>query len=718
MGINGGNHTEYYFEAYMRFNAFDICSAPDGTHQFKIVRLYSSGSQSLNLYPGVHCDAGWHHAADYHRPEVLLWDSLINAVPKSPSGWNHLAVYYKKSSAPGANDGKAQVFWNHRLVWDWASNYAKPENNPNGLFHGDFDSNGADLASDWAVGDYFSSASPDTSVDFDDVVLDHTQARVLLCNASTYAAATVCETQEPRTWTDSRIEVRENLGALARNATLYAYVVDRNGSVSPGLAVPPAGCYPSADQAALYEHTNYQGSCVVKGIGTYGDAAAMAPLQDNTASSVRVGADVEVEPCQGAGLTGTCQTFQGDVADLTGSPLGNDTASSLQVAARAAATAAGRYTPLTPARILDTRDGTGGISTPVGPGASVDVQVAGRGGVPAAGVSAVAMNVTVTQPSAAGWLTLSPAGSPRPLAANLNFTPGETVPNLVVAKLGAGGKAALFNSAGNSHVIFDVAGWYSDGGAAGNDGRYTALTPARILDTRDGTGAAAVRLGPGASLDLQVAGRGGVPASGAEAAVLNVAATNTTDASYLTVLPAGATRPLASNLNFNGGDTVSNRLMASLGTGGKVTIYNNAGSADVVVDVGGWYSGPSLAGASGAYTPLVPARILDTRDATGGITGPVAGGTSVDVQVTGRGGVPASGVSAVILNATVTQPAGPGWLTISPTGAARPLASDLNFAAGETRPNLVVARVGDGGRVNVFTPTGAHVVFDVAGWFS
>ena len=243
--------------------------------------------------------------------------------------------------------------------------------------------------------------------------------------------------------------------------------------------------------------------------------------------------------------------------------------------------------------------------------------------------------------------------------------------------------------------------------------------PARILDTRDGTGGG-VRLGPGASLDLQVTGRGGVPAAGAEAAVLNVAVTNTTATSYLTVYPDRRSPAPGRQPELHRAATrCRNRVMAKLGTGGKVTIYNNAGSTDVIVDVGGWYTDASVAGTTGVYTPLIPARILDTRDGTGGIAGPVAGGHArVDVQVTGRGGVPAVGVSAVILNATVTQPAGRGYLTISPTGTARPLASDLNYAAGETRPNLVVVKVGTGGKVSLFTSAGTHVVFDVAGWFS
>ncbi len=379
------------------------------------------------------------------------------------------------------------------------------------------------------------------------------------------------------------------------------------------------------------------------------------------------------------------------------------------------APAGGRYTPLTPARILDTRNGTGGISGAVGPGATVDVQITGQGGVPSSGVGAVAMNVTVTQPSATGFLTLYPTGTTRPLAANLNFVPNQTVPNLVVAKVGTGGKVSVYNSSGSSHVIFDVAGWYGEA-PAGNDGRFQSLVPARILDTRNGTGGG-VRLGPGASLDMQVSGQGGVPATGAGAAVLNVAVTGTTATSFLTVYPTGQPRPLAANLNFVAGNTVSNRVIAKLGTGGKLTIYNNAGSTDVIVDVNGWYTDASVAGTSGTYNPLVPARILDTRNGTGGISGLRPAGSTVDVQVTGQGGVPATGVSAVILNATVTQPGALGYLTIFPAGTARPLASDLNYASGETRPNLVVVKVGADGKVSLFTSASTHVIFDVAGWY-
>ena len=72
----------------------------------------------------------------------------------------------------------------------------------------------------------------------------------------------------------------------------------------------------------------------------------------------------------------------------------------------------------------------------------------GVGGVPASGVSAVVLNVTVTAPTAGELPDRVPNGTPRPLASNLNFVAGQTVPNLVVAKVGADGKVAVYNDAG------------------------------------------------------------------------------------------------------------------------------------------------------------------------------------------------------------------------------------------------------------------------------
>ena len=130
------------------------------------------------------------------------------------------------------------------------------------------------------------------------------------------------------------------------------------------------------------------------------------------------------------------------------------------------------FTPLLPARLLDSRagattiDGLQAGTGAAGPGATVNVTVTGRGGVPTLGVGAVVVNVTAVAPTTAGYVTVYPAGQPRPLSSNLNFTPGQTIPNLVIAKVGTGGQISLYNSSGATDLVVDVLGWYSDSGFA------------------------------------------------------------------------------------------------------------------------------------------------------------------------------------------------------------------------------------------------------------
>jgi len=364
-----------------------------------------------------------------------------------------------------------------------------------------------------------------------------------------------------------------------------------------------------------------------------------------------------------------------------------------------------RYHPLTPSRILDTRRSGG---APLASAATMSLQVTGNGGVPAAGVSAVVLNVAVTAPTASSYLTVFPAGEPMPLAANLNFGPGQTVTNLVTAKLGAGGRLSLFNATGTAQVIADVAGWYDDG-TLSTGARYHPVTPSRILDTRN----LALPLGPSATTSMQVTGQGGVPSTGVSAVVMNIAVTTTTASSYLTVFPAGEAMPVASNLNWAQGQTVPNLVTAKLGAGGRVSLYNAAGTTQVIADVAGWFDDGTTA-TGGLFHPVSPSRILDTR--TGG--GPLGSVAGLDVQVSGRGGVPTAGVAAVVMNVAVTAPTAVSYLTVFPAGEAMPPTANLNFVPGQTAPNLVMAKLGAGGRASIANAAGStQVIADVAGWF-
>ena len=157
--------------------------------------------------------------------------------------------------------------------------------------------------------------------------------------------------------------------------------------------------------------------------------------------------------------------------------------------------------------------GNGAPQARVAASGTVGLQVTGRGGVPATGVAAVVVNVTVTGPSASGFITVYPSGTSQPTASNLNFTAGQTIPNLVTVKLGTDGKIDLRNnSAGSVHLIADVAGYYL-AGTPTVPGAFVSLDPARLLDTRVGNGAPKAAVAANGTVDLQVTGRGGVPES-------------------------------------------------------------------------------------------------------------------------------------------------------------------------------------------------------------
>ena len=110
----------------------------------------------------------------------------------------------------------------------------------------------------------------------------------------------------------------------------------------------------------------------------------------------------------------------------------------------------------------------------------------GAAGVPA-DAKAVVLNVTVTDTTAPSYLTVWPAGQAQPTASNLNWPTGDTRPNLVVAKVGAGGAISVFNLLGSTDVIADVQGWFDDGSDPAAD-TLVAVSPTRVLDSRDGTG--------------------------------------------------------------------------------------------------------------------------------------------------------------------------------------------------------------------------------------
>jgi len=238
-----------------------------------------------------------------------------------------------------------------------------------------------------------------------------------------------------------------------------------------------------------------------------------------------------------------------------------------------------RYQPLTPRRILGTRAAGGG--GPVTPTADRSLPVAGHGGVPSSGASAVVMTLTAFHPSMAAYIQTYPTGNrPAQPTSNTNVMPGQSVAALVTSPLGTGGAVQLHVSQGSVGFVADVLGYYTSSGS-----RYVPLTPRRILDTRTGTPVTG-----GADRSVTVAGRNGVPV-GATAVMVNATAVGASQpAADPGDLPQRerALPPPTSTVSLQDGYPVPDLVVMRLGTGGAINLNASSGSTHVVLDVVGY----------------------------------------------------------------------------------------------------------------------------------
>jgi hypothetical protein len=257
----------------------------------------------------------------------------------------------------------------------------------------------------------------------------------------------------------------------------------------------------------------------------------------------------------------------------------------------------------------------------------------------------------------------------------------------------------VYNDASDVHITVDAMGYFRSAPSA----RLTALSPSRILDTRVGVGAPVGRLRGGATLALQVVGVGGVPSSGVDAVIVNVAAVRPTTDGWLTAWPTGGgSQPTVANLSFRARQLTANMVVCKVGDGGAINLSVSSGDIELVGDVVGYFSSTS---AESKLAPIKPSRLLDTRSGNGAPQGRVGPGAEVILQVTGRSGVPA-GVTAVTLNVTAVRPTQQTFVTVYPDGEDRPTASSLNPDPGAVSANLVMAKLGAGGRVRLYNDVG------------
>lgn len=220
-------------------------------------------------------------------------------------------------------------------------------------------------------------------------------------------------------------------------------------------------------------------------------------------------------------------------------------------------------------------------------------------------------------------------------------------------------------------------------------------------------------------MNLKVIGGAGVPAAGVSGVVLNVTVVNSTTGGYLTLFPAGVSRPGVSTINCPISTAITNGALVPVGANGQISIYNLAGTVDVIVDIEGWLG--EVNGTAGGQVVVGNAvRILDSRTSNGGRNGvPLAANETMRLPVLGTHGLPSTGVAAITANITLV-PAQTGYVTVFPSGSSRPLASTVNAtSANQAVANLVVVPVGADGGVNIFSSVGGmHALLDVTGWIT
>ncbi len=381
-----------------------------------------------------------------------------------------------------------------------------------------------------------------------------------------------------------------------------------------------------------------------------------------------------------------------------------------------AVAAAATYHTLAPARILDTRNGTGLAGKFVSTTAR-SFAVAGAGGVPA-GAIAVTGNLTVTGQTQAGYVALTTSAQNHPTTSTLNFPLGDSRANGVTVPLASGHLWATYVAASPSattNLIFDVTGYFT---ADLTGATYHTLAPARILDTRNGTGLAGKFVSTTAR-SFAVAGAGGVPA-GAIAVTGNLTVTGQTQAGYVALTTSAQNHPTTSTLNFPLGDSRANGVTVPLASGHLWATYvaaSPSATTNLIFDVTGYFTA-DLTGAT--YHTLAPARILDTRNGTG-LAGKFVSTTARSFAVAGAGGVPA-GAIAVTGNLTVTGQTQAGYVALTTSAQNHPTTSTLNFPLGDSRANGVTVPLASGHLWATYVAASpsatTNLIFDVTGYFT
>jgi hypothetical protein len=375
-----------------------------------------------------------------------------------------------------------------------------------------------------------------------------------------------------------------------------------------------------------------------------------------------------------------------------------------------------RFHPLPPCRVFDSRGATGPLGGPfLAAGATRSIPMRSSAcGIPATAVAYAVNTTVVPRAGFLGYLTVWPTGQPQPNVSTLNSLDGSILANAAIVPAGTAGSINAF-ALNDTDLVLDINGYFSPPGASG-ELQFYPLTPCRVLDTRNAAGPFG-----GPALVANVARSFILPSAGCSAPVtaaaysLNVTAVPHGGLGYLTAWPTGSAQPATSTLNSLDGTVLANAAIVPAGTAGAVSFFA-PNLTDLVVDINGYFAPPGAGGLN--FYPVIPCRVLDTRNANGTFGGPIiSGNTHRDFALPQAScGLP-SDSAAYSLNMTVVPTGSLGFATAWPAGLAQPLASTLNDPKGLALANALLVPAGTNGGISLYMLTNSHAIIDANGYF-
>ena len=376
------------------------------------------------------------------------------------------------------------------------------------------------------------------------------------------------------------------------------------------------------------------------------------------------------------------------------------------------------YHALTPQRILDTRSSLGGHFGQFTAGQTFTLKVAGSGGVPSQGVSAVALVATALTPLAAGELQIG-----KPKLGQVVYPANGTTSDLVVVVLTTKGTLAVTSTAATD-VTLDVEGYYDAfSGSSFNPAlgaQYSPLAPQlRILDTATGLGIPVAKLANGSITTVQVAGIGGVPTVGLKAVAVDITVSSAQTAGAISVYAPGAPSPNTVAVQFGTASDTTGLAMAPVSASGTISIALQGGPANIALDLVGYgaLSGNNIVTGQGSV--VAPTQVLNTKKGVGARKGKLNAGASITFSAAGVGAIPTIGVASVLLNLRAVAPTQSTHLVAYASSDPRPIGViSASAVAGRDSATLVSAPVDfQTGDVTIYNSAGSlNLIAHVVAW--